>query len=217
MDYDEITSCVIHPGIGVARVGNSATDYFIGPEVPGPATIPPGGYKDASGAIKRQAARFRIYGLNAAGDVVKEITAADARIEWSVHVANAKGAWYRYNTALDIPVAQSTPRRNPAYAGDQRSTLVVDPGPRTLAGPQQYATFDGGTFLGLPVDLGEARTDDQGRLIVLGGYGKTYTPWPSNLPSTSSDNDAWCDDVSDGPIGATVVIGDATFEPYPAW
>lgn len=217
MGYDEITSCVIHPGIGVARVGNSTTDFFIGPEVPGPPTVPAGGYKDASGAIKRQAARFRIYGLNAAGQVVREITAADARIEWRVHVANAKGAWYRYNTALDIPVAQPTPRRNPAYAGEERAALVVDPGPRTLTGPDQSATFDGGTFLGLPVDLGEARTDDQGRLIVLGGHGRTYTPWPSNLPSTSSDNDAWCDDVSDGPVSATVTIGDATFEPYPAW
>ena len=88
MVSSDITSCVIHPGIGVARVGNSATDYFIGPEVPGPVGPPDGGYKDASGAIKRQVARFRIYGLNAAGEVVQEITAADAEITWHVHVAN---------------------------------------------------------------------------------------------------------------------------------
>ena len=31
----EIVSCIIHPGIGVARIGNSPDGYFIGPEVPG--------------------------------------------------------------------------------------------------------------------------------------------------------------------------------------
>lgn len=216
MASTDIASCVIHPGIGVARVGNSR-DYFFGPEVPGPPPPPAGGYKDASGAIKRQAARFRIYGLNAAGEVVQEITAEHAEIEWRVHVANSKGAWYRFDTALDIPAAQPTPRRNPAYVGPDRSKLVVDPGPRTLSGSRQSATFDTGTFLDLPVDLGQAWTDDQGRLIVLGGYGKTYTPWSSNLPSTSSDNDGWCDDVSDGPVSARVTIGGVTYEPYPAW
>ena len=216
MAYDDITSCVIHPGIGVARVGNSR-DYFFGPEVPGPPAPPPDGYKDSSGAIKRQAARFRIYGLNAAGEVVQEITAEHAEIAWTVHVANSKGAWYRFNTALDIPAAEPTPRRNPAYVGSDRSKLVVDPGPRTLKGAAQSAAFDTGTFLDLPVYLGEAHTDDEGRLIVLGGRGNTYTPWSSNLPSTSSDNDAWCDDVSDGPVSATVKIGGVTYEPYPAW
>ena len=218
MGTGDITSCVIHPGIGVARVGNSRTDYFIGPEVPGLSPIPPGGYKDASGAVKRQAARFRIYGLNRAGNVVKEITAADAEITWTVHVANSKAAWYHFDTALDIPEAQPTPRRNPAYLGSRRAALVVDPGRRTITGANQSAAFDSGTFLDVPVALGEIRTDDQGRLLVLGGFGGAFTPWSSNLPSTSSDNEAWCDDVSDGPVSAKVTLkGGGTFEPYPAW
>jgi hypothetical protein len=217
MPNPEIVTCVIHPGIGVARVGNSASEFFIGPEVPGPPAPPPGGYKDASGAIKRQAARFRIYGLDAKGQVVKEITSADATITWRVHVANAKAAWYCYNTALDLPGALPTPRRNPAYVGDQRTQLVVDPGAKTISGINQCAPLDGGTFLGVPVSLGKLHTDEQGRLLVLGGCGSAYTPWTTNLPSTSTDNDAWCDDTSDGPVSATVVIDGVTFEPYPAW
>lgn len=59
----------IHPSIGIARVGNSPTQFFIGPEIPGvpPMEIVNGQerplqkYKDKHGLIKRQAARFRVF------------------------------------------------------------------------------------------------------------------------------------------------------------
>ena len=54
MNPNEIVRCVIHPGIGIARIGNSPTDYFICPEVPGRLPDPGGSYKDAQGRIKRQ-------------------------------------------------------------------------------------------------------------------------------------------------------------------
>ena len=57
-----IVRAAIHPGIGVARIGNSKTDYYIGPEVTAPQPQNPGYYRDAAGAIKRQAARFYVYG-----------------------------------------------------------------------------------------------------------------------------------------------------------
>ena len=60
MDDGAIVRCMIHPGIGTARVGNSPDAYFVGPEVPGLVPDPPDGFKDAQGRIKRQAARFRI-------------------------------------------------------------------------------------------------------------------------------------------------------------
>jgi hypothetical protein len=41
-----IIRAAIHPTIGVARVGNSDSQYFIGPEVPYPTVDPTGGYKD---------------------------------------------------------------------------------------------------------------------------------------------------------------------------
>jgi hypothetical protein len=61
---------VIHPGIGVARIGSRALAedngedeaYFIGPEVPDENFVPPDGtYRDENNNIRRQAARFRIY------------------------------------------------------------------------------------------------------------------------------------------------------------
>jgi hypothetical protein len=81
---ETIVRAAIHPGIGIARVGNSVDEYFFGPEVCGPQPVPDGGYKDAKGAVKRQAARFRIYGFNAAGRIVGEITAttAEIRVRW---------------------------------------------------------------------------------------------------------------------------------------
>ena len=65
-----IVKAAIYPPIGVARVGNSTTEFYIGPEVPDPLPAAPGFYRDSKGAIKREAARFRIYGLNAAGQAV---------------------------------------------------------------------------------------------------------------------------------------------------
>src|ERR1051325_4316727 len=60
-DLAAIERVVIHPAIGIARVGNSPDEWFLGPEVPGPHPIPRGGFKDSAGRIKRQAARFRLY------------------------------------------------------------------------------------------------------------------------------------------------------------
>ena len=63
----QIVAAAIYPSIGIARVGNSEHCYFIGPEVVDPPGEGLGGYRDRTGALKRQAARFRIYGLNAEG------------------------------------------------------------------------------------------------------------------------------------------------------
>lgn len=99
-DPQKIVQYAIHPAIGIARVGNSPDEFFLAPQYPG--DVPAGPYKDAQGAVKRQAAQFRIYGLNQAGKVVKEITEDSARIEWRVHLANRKAAWYQFNNAMDL-------------------------------------------------------------------------------------------------------------------
>lgn len=214
---DAITRVAIHPAIGIARVGNSATEYFIGPEALGPTREPAGGFKDASGALKRQAARFRVYGYDAAGRVVRELTNEDARITWTVHVANKKAAWYDFDTALDVPIAQPAFRRNPAIIGTQRDALVIDPGPRSISGVDVIGPrFDSGTFQGVPVPLGELRTDDAGRLLFLGGFGHSFSPAQAPL-TTFANNEGWCDDTSDGPVRATVMIGNRSFEADPAW
>ena len=66
-----IDTVKIFPSIGIARLGNSPAEFFVGPEIPGDRTPPPGGsYKDSQCRIKRQAARypaFRICKRRAAG------------------------------------------------------------------------------------------------------------------------------------------------------
>ena len=112
--------------------------------------------------MKRQAARFRIFGLDAQGRVVRELTADDAAIEWTVHLANKKASWYQFETALDIPEAVPTSLRNAAYQGAARDALVIDPGPRRVLGRNRLARFNNGDFLGKRVYLGELRTDGKG-------------------------------------------------------
>src|SRR5215813_191666 len=142
---ERIVRAAIHPAIGVARVGNSPDQYYLGPEIPGGLPIAPEGYKDASGAMKRQAARFRVFGLDAKGAVVRELTADEADIRWTVHLANKKASWYQFETALDIPEAEPTSLRNDAYQGASRDGLVVDSGARSVSGPDAGAVpFDSG-------------------------------------------------------------------------
>ena len=125
-----ITRAGIHPSIGIARVGDSLHDYFLAPELPTLCQRPIGFYKDGTGFLKRQAVKFRIFGYDSSGKVVRELTDANAKIEWTVHVANKKAAWYEFNTAMDIPEAVPVPRRNANVVGYDRKALVIDPGPR---------------------------------------------------------------------------------------
>ena len=75
-DDRRIVRAAIHPTIGVARVGNSPdASFFFGPEVPGALPHAQAGFKDGDGAVAKQAARFRVYGLDADGLPVRELTA----------------------------------------------------------------------------------------------------------------------------------------------
>ena len=217
-----IVRAAIHPAIGVARVGDNPSEFFLGPEVAAPAPLPAGSYKDAAGALKRQAARFRIYGYNGAGEVVRELTAEDAEIAWTVHVANTKAAWYQFQLALDIPEAEDAPAselRNQAVEGADRAGLVIDPGPRSIRGTNtsgpSYA-FDTGQFMGKPVYLGELQTDEVGRLIFLGGRGVSAS-WDGSRATTFANNDKWHDDVSDGPVTGQVSMEGRPVPVEPAW
>jgi len=169
-----IVKAVVYPPIGIARVGNS-DEYFIGPEVTEPPPEPTSAYRDGTGALKRQAARFRLYGVNAKGQIVRELTADGAtQIEWDVHLANTKAAWYGFQIALDIPEASSAPPttlRNAAVA--DRARLVIDGRRQTVAGADAPPQPFNGSFMEMPVYLGEIFTDAAGRLLVLGGHGQS--------------------------------------------
>lgn len=212
-DLSKVTRVAIHPAVGFARVGNSREAFYFGPEVPGVA--PRGPFKDADGAMAKQAARFRVYGYDAQGRVVGEITAADADITWRVDVANAKPIWYDPAEAFDVPTPPPTRKRNPGVT--DRSTLITRATPRTVKGagaaPQP---LDGGTFLGLPIDLGEVFTDGAGRLVVMPADGRAIQG-PDAPPLTGLSSDGWTDDTCDGPVRATVRLGGRTLEATPAY
>jgi hypothetical protein len=193
-----ITQCKIHPAIGIARVGDSEEGCFYGPEHPGVPGLPAGErYKDGAGRIRRQAARFRVFGYDDNGKVVREITDQEAVIRWTVHLANRKAEARRFRPPDE-------PRNKSEH---DRKSLVIDPGPRTVTGRNSSgeAQFDDGTFRGQTVDLGELRTDDAGRLVVLGGHGRSGSA--RNEPiHTFADNDGWFDDTSDGPVRAHLTM-----------
>ena len=224
-----IVRAAIHPGIGLARLGNStAADehgFFIGPEVTDPPPAKAHQLRDADGAIKRQAARFRIYGYNQAGEVVRELTSKEADIRWTAHLVNRKAEWYCIKNALDIPENKDLvlPLRNPD--AKEGSDLAIDPGPRTITGSNMAGPpyrFDSGTFLGQTVPLGELRTDQAGRLLVLGGFGKSGSPTntpifdPKN-PLAFNNAPGWYDDISDGPVDAQVVLDGRELPVESAW
>jgi hypothetical protein len=184
-----ITTIKIHPAIGIARLGNSPGDFFIGPEIPLQKPDPAGGFKDAQCKVKRQAAQFRLFAYDENGALVQEITGADADITWTVHLANKKAV-----------------RINSGPASD----LTIDPGSKTLNGPDQRDVFDGGNikFPGqsaVTVALGEIRTDMQTRLLVLGGAGKSASVTGASI-TYWYENANYYDDVSDGPVTATVKL-----------
>ncbi len=242
----------IHPAIGIARVGNAEADqFFIGPEIPGlPATGEPPGttvpkYK-VGGKIKPQAARFRIWEYKLIGNKYtpqREITLTESDvvyIYWTVHLANRKASFHEFDgEAGEFKKAKQ--RRNFAKTNDKKSRLnfEIDPGARTINGKNMKGVeFKKGTSADPaketwpnpqttpPIEyLGELRTDNEGRLIVIGGKGTSATNVTGTPILNYANNDKWFDDVSDGPITAKVELriqeGNTTnlaqFEASGAW
>ncbi|MFC5750957.1 LodA/GoxA family CTQ-dependent oxidase [Actinomadura rugatobispora] len=205
----DITTVRIHPAIGIARLGNSDTDFFVGPEIPGKPPNPPGAtleekFKDASRRVKRQAARFRCYGYTEQGEWVDLTGRPDVKINWKVTLVNRKAA---------APNFMDSGRRN---EGQSPQDLIIAPTPRTVTGTNQRAALDDGrvrfTVDGQPhefpgIYLGEIRTDDKGCLMVLGGRGLSQChPKVAGQGLGAFNNDCWYDDTSDGPVEATVTL-----------
>lgn len=226
----------LSPSVGVARLGNAPGQFYLAPTeiggLPqeadrfGNAKGPVGNFKDTKGRVRRQGQPFRIYCEDKGKQ--RELTLDSpeiAQIRWIAHLANKKAAWYQYQElegnllygARNSYTVRKVPLRNKkAKSRKSRQALIVDPGPRELAGTHQKAEFDEksmpagypGHFPTSQVDhgtavtsLGSLVTDDEGRLVVLGGYGHAG----GNEPLTSyGGSDTWHDDVSDGPVYCTI-------------
>ncbi|MFZ0526611.1 MAG: LodA/GoxA family CTQ-dependent oxidase, partial [Xanthobacteraceae bacterium] len=176
----------------------------------------------------RQAARFRVYAFDAKDAVVGELTAQDAELTWSVSLANKKPEWFEFNggaealAQFESPEHDSWDRRNAAIKGAERKRrLVIDPGaPVTITGKgicgsaaAEYA-FIGKFQDAKDVYLGELRTDEEGRLLVLGGRGHSAAVDETGAEISGAkwitdyaNNDFWHDDTSDGPIECKVKLG----------
>lgn len=132
----------IHPGIGIARLGNSPEEFCISPEQPaalplacdsrGNPLLSPDGqsevrvntFKDGEGRIKRQAARFQVWAYDEQSPEGRPLKLGDpvagggndgvlVDIQWRVYVANKKAGWYEFRQ-LDGEhgYAANHPRRN---------------------------------------------------------------------------------------------------------
>ncbi|HRQ63255.1 MAG TPA: LodA/GoxA family CTQ-dependent oxidase [Xanthomonadaceae bacterium] len=215
----------IHPAIGFARVGNSK-DFYLEPVTPaawpiangdgsrtGGLPVKPGtedtpidssDLRDSSGALKRQAARFRIHAYPAStnetwpmgvdGQEVVIGSKVDGRqvkdIVWMVHLANKKANWYIIPeengigayTKGAVPPLRNRQDGPDIGAGKRLATLVIDPGPRTVQGAN--AT---------PVAF------DQPTTASYWQDGKGVTPLPSYPKSFPGDHFPNLD-CPDGPI-----------------
>ena len=165
----------VHPAIGVARLGDSGANldnpfewpetYYAAPEEIGglPLEFDPSAptnqdkvetFKDRSGQIRRQTARFRIYRDDGhGGSVPVSLKDEDIQsIEWTVHVANKKAAWYGFsefrgnlmfgeqnsyaNTGVSLRNAVITDE------AQRQKSLIIDPGPRSISEPGEVAHFN---------------------------------------------------------------------------
>jgi L-lysine epsilon oxidase-like protein/heme oxygenase-like protein len=189
----KIAYCQIYPGVGIARLGNSPEEYFIGPEAPGHPPKPLNGFKDEAGRVKRQAARFRIYAFNEQGEAIKELTDKDARITWTVHLANKKAHhWMFLGSYWDIqyPMFKAVnpehpPLRNQELKGEEdRKALIIDPGSRSISGSNQKGVkFDGGTMGPLPYSV---VTEENKKCLKYSRSGYMGGPFPVNQSDPAS-------------------------------
>ena len=212
----------IYPSIGVARVGNDLTQFYIGSEIPGHpgfdvddqgTETPITQYKvgDDQDLIKRQAARFRLFEVDGGGVPRPAQLPAGASVEWTVHLVNKKAAVQRSDGPLENPTRPQLVA-NPGQ-------FLIDPGPRSIAGASASGVkFDTGAYQGRHVPLGEIRTDKNQNLLVLGGFGFSSSPTNRDL-SDFYTNPGWHDDTSDGPVTARIRLanGSTIDDIAPAW
>lgn len=158
----QITSIRLHPGIGLARLGNS-DEFYLGPEAPGIVVDPGdsggpgpdgGTYRDSSGRLKRQAQRYRVYAYDANDNVIAELTSDSGLVKslcWRVHVRNMKAASYAFQGAyLFDPDALRNPSIQPGKKPIERKQLIIDPGVHTIASGQAGpVVMKGDVFTGI--------------------------------------------------------------------
>ena len=210
-------------------------------------------FKDKQGRIKRQAARFHLYVYDEESPCGRPLKIGDpiegggnhgtlVDVQWQVYLANKKASWYEFDALKgEHGYGAKHKRRNADITdAEARQKLIIDPGPQVVnATSRRSASLSRArsdvyapTFPP-PLDpnsidtLGDLKTDDHGRLLVLGGHGNSGTASRGlGQPriDTYANNDGWFDDTSDGVVMARLVmfsqeVGRLRYidVEYPAW
>jgi hypothetical protein len=209
----------IYPPLGIGRIGNSP-EFNLSPEKTGShgiqlnsdgSEVEAQSWKDAQFQVKRLAPRFELFEIPSDGTEPKPAQLPPGTtVTWTVRLANKKDAVQRPVEPPPQPIAIQV------VAG--RETRVVDTGVQTIVDASAAAVPMSGTYQGSVVSLGEIRTDSKQRLIVLGGHGKSASLINAPVGPDFYNNPDWHDDVSDGPVTATVVIpGQAPIQALASW
>jgi hypothetical protein len=148
-------------------------------------------------------------------------------VRWTVYLANKKASWYAFReTDGEHGYAADHPLRNADITDpNERQQLIIDPGARsvrfnpkarrradfTTGGTRGPTTFPPPLAPNSIATLGQlvcTQQDNRNRLLVLGGLGNSGT-FKSGVGNPKienfANNDGWFDDVSDGPVRATLV------------
>ena len=230
----------IFPPIGIARVGNSLTEFFIGPETPESlgtelhadgSEAPVERFKDASFSVKRQAARFHLFEFDPAGGPGRAAQfPPGTTIRWRVKLANKKDAVHRENAPQvenpQNPVPAPLPQLDATRANRAIAAEGIAPAPGAAA-VRLAGTYLSGSPLQTTVTLGDLLTDREGNLLVLGGFGSSSSPEGKPIGDEFIDgesgggfynNRGWFDDVSDGPVSVEITLpGAEPVQAAPAW
>ena len=179
--------------------------------------------------MKREAAEFRVYGYDAAGAVVAELTAANARIEWTVELAAMKAHWYKFRAAMDLQGAAgwALARRNPDYPADRRDDLAIRPPPASVSGPGAASAMMRGSFTyegqSVPAD-DSANCAPIRPAACMSSAALGFPRSPAGLPVyDGNEEDAfgnargWYDEACDGPVTARVTIDGREIPCEGAW
>lgn len=254
-----MTKYRIHPSIGIARAGNSTGpgSFYLAPTKIGglPIDCDVWGkeetneeddfehvrtFKDKKGRIRKQAAKFMVYRYDPANNREVEVDLTDKNeiksVEWTVHLANKKAAWYEFSEYEGDTLfgknnsysQRKVPLRNSIVVGLERQKLIIDFGPRTLSEahkskmfslrgtPKGYSSYQPHTAsIGTTIaSLGEIKTDSKKNLIVLGGSGNAGG---NNPIAGITGTDTWHDDISDGPVTCKLTLKDSTKIILKAW
>ncbi|MCB0397104.1 MAG: LodA/GoxA family CTQ-dependent oxidase [Flavobacteriales bacterium] len=163
---------------------------------------------------------------------------------WEIDEDNNTGI-VQYEKGQTPPLRNPSFPPSPDPSAPQRlKNLIVDAGPRSIRGtqgtkipsyfnsqsgkvvaqpdyPVSFPASNGSTkdysASSQPIDnLGEIQTEPNGRLLVLGGFGKACgfdnqgNPDPNAVLGKDVDNDNWLDDTADGPVTAVLVFEDGS-------